>query len=570
MPRTPPELTYGVDDDPPLPTGLLLGVQHLFIIFIGLIYPVVVVRSIGGNSQQAEFMVSMSMLASGIGTVLQAMNKRGVGSGYLCPSICGSSYLSASILAANVGGLHLLFGMTSVAGFFEVLLSRVMPRLRALFPTEVTGLVVVMVGVTGINVALPNVVDCDASDSIMELSELMVALITLGTTVGISVWSRGKMRLYSVLVGMSSGYLASVALGILNSSHLDLFKEAPLAAAPNLDYFGWSFDIALLLPFLIAISCSALKTVGDITTCQKINDVDWKRTDMRNVSQGILADGLSAVVGGVVGGMGQSTSSGSIGLSMGSGATSRRIAFFVGLILVLLAFFPKLAMVFVVMPKPVMGAILIYVVCFMIIAGFQIIMSRMLDARRTFLVGIPLIMGLSVDVLPELYENVPPLLKPIFGSSLYLAAVLVILLNLLFRIGVAKRQRLVLRPGADDVDAIFNFMEIQGAAWGARREVIYRAISALHELFESVSSLNLAKSEIEVDVSFDEFNLDVEVRYEGELLDLSSTRPTEDDILSDDAAVVTKLSGFMIKMYSNSVKLDRKDDTCRVRLHFDH
>lgn len=514
-------------------------------------------------------MVCMSMLASGIGTVLHALNKRGVGSGYLCPSICGSSYLSASILAANVGGLHLLFGMTSMAGFFEVLLSRVMPRLRALFPTEVTGLVVVMVGITGINVALPNFVDRDASNLIVELSELIVALITLGTTVGISVWSKGKMRLYSVLIGMTLGYLASAVLGILNSSHLDLFKGAPLVAAPNLDYFGWSFDIALLLPFLIAISCSALKTVGDVTTCQKINDVDWKRTDMKNVSQGILADGLSAVVSGLVGGMGQSTSSGSIGLSMGTGATSRKIALVVGSLLVLFAFLPKFAMVFVVMPKPVMGAILIYVVCFMIIAGFQIIMSRMLDARRTFLVGIPFIMGLSVDVLPELYENVPSLLEPIFGSSLYFAAVLVILLSLLFRIGVAKRQRLVLRPEVDDVDTIFNFMEVQGAAWGARREVIYRAISALHELFESVSSLNLAKSEIEVDVSFDEFNLDVEVRYEGEPLDLPSIRPSEDDILSDDAAV-TKLSGFMIKMYSNSVKLDRIDGTCRVRLHFDH
>jgi xanthine permease XanP len=569
MPRKPPELTYGVNDDPPLPTSLLLGVQHLFIIFIGLIYPVVIVRSIGGTPQQAEFMVCMSMLASGIGTVLHALNKRGVGSGYLCPSICGSSYLSASILAANVGGLHLLFGMTSMAGFFEVLLSRVMPRLRALFPTEVTGLVVVMVGITGINVALPNFVDRDASNLIVELSELMVALITLGTTVGISVWSKGKMRLYSVLIGMTLGYLASAVLGILNSSHLDLFKGAPLVAAPNLDYFGWSFDIALLLPFLIAISCSALKTVGDVTTCQKISDVDWKRTDMKNVSQGILADGLSAVVSGLVGGMGQSTSSGSIGLSMGTGATSRKIALVVGSLLVLFAFLPKFAMVFVVMPKPVMGAILIYVVCFMIIAGFQIIMSRMLDARRTFLVGIPLIMGLSVDVLPELYENVPSLLEPIFGSSLYFAAVLVILLSLLFRIGVAKRQRLVLRPEVDDVDTIFNFMEVQGAAWGARREVIYRAISALHELFESVSSLNLAKSEIEVDVSFDEFNLDVEVRYEGEPLDLPSIRPSEDDILSDDAAV-TKLSGFMIKMYSNSVKLDRIDGTCRIRLHFDH
>ncbi len=569
MPKKPPELTYGVDDDPPFTTNLLLGLQHVFIISISLIFPVVVVRSIGGTPQQAEFMVSMSMLAAGIGTMLQALNRKGMGSGYLCPSVCGPSYLSASLMAANVGGLHVLFGMTSLAGLFEVLLSRVMHRLRVLFPPEVTGLVVAMVGITVIPVALPNLVGRDATDTITELPEIVVALVTLGTMVGISVWSKGKMRLYSVLVGMTFGYLASIALRILNISHLELFTESPLVAFPDLDYFGWSFDLALLMPFLIAVTCSTLKTVGDITTCQKINDVDWKRTDMKNVSKGILADGMSDVVGGLVGGLGQSTSSSNVGLSIGTGATSRKTAFAIGGLLVFLAFLPKLAMVFVIMPKPVMGATLIYAVSFMIIAGFQIIMSRMLDARRTFLVGIPLIMGLSVDALPELYENVPSLLQPIFSSSLSLAAVLVVLLNLIFRIGIAKRQRLVLKPGVDDADSIFNFMEKQGAAWGARKEVIYRAISALHELYEAVTGSNLAEGEIEVEVSFDEFNLDVEARYKGVPLDLPSTRPSEADLLRDDSSAI-RLSGFMIKRYANSVKLDQKDGMCRIRLHFDH
>jgi NCS2 family nucleobase:cation symporter-2 len=569
MPKKPPELTYGVDDDPPLPTNLLLGLQHVFLVSISLIFPVVVVRSIGGTPQQAEFMVSMSMLAAGIGTMLQALDKKGMGSGYLCPSLCGPSYLSASIMAANVGGLHVLFGMTSIAGLFEVFLSRIMHRLRVLFPPEVTGLVVAMVGITVIPVALPNLMGRDATDTITELPELVVALVTLGTMVGISVWSRGKIRLYSVLVGMTFGYLASVALGILNASHLELFTEAPIIAFPDLDYFGWSINLALMLPFLIAVTCSTLKTVGDITTCQKINDVDWKRTDMKNVSKGILADGMSDVIGGLVGGLGQSTSSSNIGLSIGTGATSRKTAFAIGGLLVFLAFLPKLAMVFVVMPKPVMGATLIYSVSFMILAGFQIIMSRMLDARRTFLVGIPLIMGLSVDALPELYENVPILLKPIFSSSLSLAAVLVVFLNLIFRIGISKRQRLVLKPGVDDADSIFNFMEKQGATWGARKEVIYKAISAIHELFEAVSSSKLAEGDIVVDVSFDEFNLDVEAQYRGLPLDLPSTRPSEDDILRDDRAAIS-LSGFMIKRYANSVKLDQKNGISRVRLHFDH
>jgi NCS2 family nucleobase:cation symporter-2 len=568
MAKRPPNLTYAVDDDPPLPATLLLGLQHVFLIAISLIFPVVIVRSIGGSPEEAEFMVSMSMLAAGVGTVLHALNRRGVGSGYLCPALCGPSFLSASLLAANVGGLHLLFGMTAVAGSFEVLLSRFLHRLRVLFPPEVTGLVVAMVGISVIPTALANFMGRGGADAATEIPELAVALLTLGTMVGISVWSRGRLRLYSVLVGMAMGYLASIHLGILTADHLDLFAEAPLAAVPHLDYFGWSFDVALLLPFMVAITCSSLKTIGDITTCQKINDADWKRTDMKNVSQGILADGLSAIFGGIVGTMGQSTSSSNIGLSIGTGATSRRIAFAIGGILVLLAFLPKLAMVFVVMPEPVMGATLIYSVSFMIVAGFQIIMSRMLDARRTFLVGIPLIMGLSVDALPGLYDGVPPILAPVFSSSLSLAAVLVVLLNLLFRIGVSKRARLVLRPGVDDADSIFNFLERQGSAWGARREVIYRAISATNELFEAVGSAGLAEGDIDLEVSFDEFNLDVVARYRGEPPVLPSRRPDVVDLLGEGPSA--SLAAFMVTRYANSVRVDTRDGACRVRLTFDH
>jgi xanthine permease XanP len=566
MAKRPADLIYAVDEDPPLMTKLLLGLQHVFLISIALIFPVVIVRSIGGTPQQAEFMVSMAMLAAGVGTILHALNWKGIGSGYLCPSLCGPSFLSASLLAASVGGLHLVFGMTAVAGLFEVLLSRVMHRLRVLFPPEVTGLVVAMVGISVIPVALTNFMGRNGSEAVTELPELAVALVTLGTMVGITVWSRGKLRLYSVLVGMICGYIASIGLGILDAGHLSLFNEAPILAAPDLDHFGWAFDPVLLLPFLIAITCSSLKTVGDITTCQKINDVEWKRTDMRNVGQGILADGMSAIFGGLAGTMGQSTSSSNIGLSIGTGATSRRIAFAIGGILIALAFLPKLAMVFVVMPMPVMGATLIFSVSFMIIAGFQIIMSRMLDARRTFLVGIPLIMGLSVDAVPGLYDNVPHLLAPIFSSSLSLAAVLAVLLNLLFRIGVAKRERFVLTPGVDGSDSIFNFMERQGAAWGARREVIYRAVSAINELFEAVTSSGLAEGKVEMEVAFDEFNLEVEARYEGEPPVLPSVRPGDDDLLEEGAV----FSGFMIRRYADSVKVESKDGVCRVRLHFDH
>ena len=72
-----------------------------------------------------------------------------------------------------------------------------------------------------------------------------------------------------------------------------------------------------------------------------------------------------------------------------------------------------------------------------------------------------------------------------------------------------------------------------------------------------------------MDVSFDEFNLDVAVRYHGMPMEFAAVRPSEADLLSDDQAV-TRLAGFLIRHYADRVKADSKDGQCHVQFHFDH
>jgi NCS2 family nucleobase:cation symporter-2 len=216
-----------------------------------------------------------------------------------------------------------------------------------------------------------------------------------------------------------------------------------------------------------------------------------------------------------------------------------------------------------------MGAILVYVACFMILGGIQVITSRMLDARRTFVVGIPFIFGLSVAMVPGLYAKVPEALAPMFGSSLSLATILVIVLHLLFRIGVKTRAKLLLSGDDNAGDKIFAFMENQGALWGARKEVIVRATAAMNEFFEAARALELANDGIRIVASFDEFNLDVDFRYRGALMEFPTKRPSEAEILEDEMAVA-RLAGFLIKNYADKIRAECHDRNCRIQFHFDH
>jgi NCS2 family nucleobase:cation symporter-2 len=569
MGKKPAGLIYGVDDKPPLTVSALLGLQHVFVMTSGWVLVVVIVATIGGTQEEVANVLRMSMIASGIATILQALPNSVVGSGYFCPISSGPAYVSASILAGKVGGLRLVFFMTVISGLFEVLLARVLPRLRPLFPPEVTGLVVTMVGVELVVLGCPRFLGFQVGGAGLQASATTVAIVTLAAMIGPTVWGKGKFKLYPVLIGLALGYLCAYFFAVFHTERLQQMLAAPMISLPRMVHLGWSFDLALLPAFLIASLASTLKSVGDLTLCQKINDADWKRTDMKSVSGGIFAGAIGTGLSGLLGGIGQSTFSSNVGLSLATGATSRLIAIPCGILLILLAFLPKLAAFFAVMPEPVMGAILIYVACYMILAGIQVITSRMLDARRTFVVGIALIFGLSVDMVPGLYGNVPDLIQPLFSSSLAISTLLVVVLNLLFRVGVTKRQVLELTPGVDGSQKIFEFMETQGGVWGARRDVIMRATAALNEFVESAAGLGLVNGKAQAVVSFDEFNLDLEIQYDGTLMEFPAQRPTDVELLGDERAVA-KLAGFLIRSYVDRVKSGQINGHCRVQFHLEH
>ena len=564
--KKPSDILYGVDEKPALWMTLFLGFQHVSIYAISLIFPVVIVREMGGTPAQAAFLVSMSMIAGGIGAIVQALPKGPIGSGYLCPQVCGPSFLTASIMAAKLGGLSLLFGMTFVAGLFEGLFSRALNRLRLLFPTEVTGLIVAMVGITVIRVASTNFLGLDSSDSVIEKSEVFVSFLTLAVMVGLNIWTRGNLKLFCVLIGMVVGYTASYILGDVQTAPI---SDSHLVWFPFTRHPGWSFSVYLIVPFIIAMLCSSLKSVGDLTTCQKINDAEWRRPDMKNISSGVLADSIGCMSAGLFGGMGQSTSSSNVGLSIATGVTSRTVSFAIGGLLIFLGFFPKLAAVFAIMPKAVMGSTLIFALGFMVVAGFQIMMSRMIDVRKTFVIGISLIFGLTVDLMPDIFAGIHSWISPIFSSSLSTATITAIVLNLIFRIGISQKAQLIVAPGPDSSEEIFSFMDSKGGIWGARKEVIYKAMSAINEFTEAAFEHELTQGDVEINASFDEYSLNVNIYYEGKLIDFPEERPDISELLTDEVAQL-RFSEFLMGEYTDKIESSVENGRCHIYMHFAH
>jgi len=566
--KKPLTLVYGADDAPPLGVTLACGVQHSVLMSIRLLFPLLVAREAGLAPERILDVLAISMLVMSLAACLQALPSRPVGSGYLCPGSFTSAYIAPSVTAARAGGLALVLGMTLFGGLVESALSRVIRPLRPFFPPEVAGFVVLVVGVTLGALGARNLFGVGATDHAGG-ADLAVAGLSLATMVAFNVWGTGLARACCALIGMAVGYAGAAAAGLFRAADLMAVTDAPFLHLPSLAHPLWRFDVGLALPFAVAALAASLRAMGDVTTCQRMNDAEWTRPSLTSLSGGVLANGIATTAAGLLGTIGVNTLTSSVGLAAATGVASRRIAHAIAALFVGLAFLPKIAAVFAVMPRAVLGATLLFSAAFVFVNGLQIVTSRMLDIRRTLVIGLSFMTGLSVDFYPAFFAGLPPALQLFTSSSLVLGTLCALILNLLFRIGVRKTQTFVVEPGAVDSGRISDFMEAQGAAWGARRDVIDRASFNLAQSIETIVDGCGPEGPLEVAASFDEFNLDLRVSYAGTPLELPERRPSNEEILASEEGQ-QRLAGFMLRRHADRVQTSHRAGRSTILFHFDH
>jgi NCS2 family nucleobase:cation symporter-2 len=566
--KRPENLIYAVDELPPLAKLPVLGLQQVALISIYLIIFVIILRHAGTPPEMARQALSLSMIALGLGALLQAVWKGPVGSGYLAPPVLSAMYLQASLTALEHGGLPLVFGMTMVAGGVESALAWVLPRLRRVFPPVVSGVIVAAVGFEVGLIGIKEVLDVNGSLGPASFaSHFVVANLTLAAMAGFSVWGRGFFRLFCALLGILVGVVAAMPLGLFTPEALKQLAGTPVFALPRFHYPGYAFDLSVLLPFLVAAIAAGLRTAGVITTSQQINDDDWVKPEMQSIRGGILADGLSCVISGFLGSAGLSSSPSSVGISKATGATSRYIALAVTAWFGFLAFFPKVAMAFLALPPAVTGAALIFTGSILLVSGIKLITSNPLDTRKTFIVGISLLLGLSRQVFPAYYQKLAPWMQPLTGSTLAIATLVAILLNLLFRLGNRRSASLTIKGEGPAWTQIEDFLQRQGKIWELKPEMLALASRSAKEAFDLIVAQTLSPGPVTLELSFDDPELSLGISYQGNPLNLTAIMPAPAKI-SEDIPFSQGLSGSWRCLCRDSSCRGEPGGDCRITLVF--
>jgi NCS2 family nucleobase:cation symporter-2 len=566
--RKPASLVYAVEEAPPHLVTFISAIQHVGVIAIFMIYPLIIGREAGVPPDVLSAMLRMGMLALAVAVLLQALPRGPVGSGFLAPSIFTGVYLAPSLLAAKTGGMPLVWGMTIFAGLVEVALSRVWSRLRTFIPSETAGLVVFLIGVI-IGLAALRILVGEGSSGSLAGRDTLVAGIALAVMIALNIWNKGQLRLFCILIGMIVGYAVSTAFGLLTLDDLMTVLRQPLVAFPTIAHVSFSFDPALIIPFAVTGLAAAMGVTAVIATYQRTTDADWVRPEMNSIRGGIFADGIAASVAGLLGTYGLTVSTANVGLVAATGVASRRIAFVVAAILALCAFQPGLVGLLTIMPPPVMAAALLFTAVFIMISGVQIISTRVLDARRTLVIGMGMMAFFVVSVFPAAFSAVPEWAHPLVSSPLVLATLVALVLNMVFRLGIRRKVTTTIDPAAPAYEELANFVERNAAIWGARRDVVTRVEFSVQQAAEAIVEYCRPTGPVAVEVGYDEFDIDVTITYPGNPLELSGQVPTREEIMETEEGA-RRFAAFLIQQRSDKVAVTARDGVATLALHFRH
>jgi NCS2 family nucleobase:cation symporter-2 len=566
MATKPSDLAYGVDDVPPLPKLAALGFQYAVLVGVYLIIVVLVARAAKVSADVTTDLVSLALIAAAIGTAAQAWNGRFFGSGFLAPPVYSAIYFGPAILAAKAGGLPAVAGMTIFAALVEISLSRLLDRLRVVFQPVIAGFAVLVVGLQ-----LGLVGTAETLDVRGELApdfpwHVAVAFVTLAACIAFSIWGRGVLRLVSTLLGLILGVLLALVTGVLGPTAFAAIGAAPWIELPDPSFIAYGFEPALIPAFIASATAATLRTVGVVTTAQRINDADWKRPDMDNIARGIVGDGIGCLTGGIVSAPGMSSAASLVGLSNATSATSRAIAYASAMILVAVAFIPKISAAIINLPMEIAGAVLVFTATFLVVSGIQVMMVRGLDLRSGFAVSIALFIGLLTEVNPVFFERLPEWLHTITSDMLTVCLFVAIGLTLLFRIGI--RQTDAMHWDATDAahTELVALLGKEGKAWKLGDDVIERVRDAVGNLIDHLKEGAYLASPVAMKASFDKLELTIVLVYRGRpplILHHGPAAPVHEE-----AAVSTGLAGFFLGNVADRTRVTTSEDQVTIKLDF--
>ena len=350
----------------------IVGVQFLFVAFGAT---VLVPLLVGMDP-------SVALFTAGIGTLIFHLVTKGK-----VPIFLGSSFafIAPIIKATELYGLPgTLSGLIAVGAVYGIMSALVKFRgvgfIARLFPPVVVGPVIMLIGLslagTGVNMAKEN---------------WLLAILALITTVVVSLFGKGLLRLIPIFSGIVVGYVAAIVMGLIDFQPV---VEASWFALPAFvrPEFSWG-AVIFMLPVAIA---PVIEHIGDVYAINEVAGKDFVKDP--GLHRTMLGDGLACAAAALIGGPPVTTYSevtGAISLTKITDPAVIRIAAVVGILFSVLG---KVSAILNTIPSAVLGGIMLLLFGTIASVGINSLVKSkidMSDTRNLVIVSLILTLGIG-------------------------------------------------------------------------------------------------------------------------------------------------------------------------------
>lgn len=419
---------WGIEDKPEWEKAIPLGVQHLLAMFLSTVaLPLVIAGAIGLSPGETAFIVQMALLVAGLATIVQVYSIGPVGA--RLPIVMGTSAIFVAPLI-DIGvemGIAAVFGAVILASPVEIIIGGSYDYIKRAFPPLVTGIVVMLVGLTLIPVAMDFAAGGPGADDYGSLTNLGLAGLVFLIAIGLNQYFEGFLAAASVLIAVVVGYLVAYPLGLLDLAPV---ADASLFEVPMPLEFGLEFHPSAIIVVAFAYVVTAMETIGDI---EGTTGSVGRRATSEEMRGGLLADGFMSAFAGIFNAFPNTSFSQNVGLIGFTGVASRFVVGICGVLLVVLGLLPPIAELIAAMPDPVLGGAAIVLFGMIFSIGLRLVSQNVdLNRRNLAIIAASIVAGVGVEVRPEVVAELPEDIRILAGSGLLVGGVLALILNLMF------------------------------------------------------------------------------------------------------------------------------------------
>ncbi len=400
-------IRYQPDEKPPLMLTAGLGLQLAVLCIAGVVLtPAIVIRAAGGSEGFLSWAVFAAVAVSGLTTVLQAVRLGRFGAGHVLLMGTSGAFIAVCVTALAQGGPALLATLVLVSSFFQFILSARLSLLRRILTPAVAGTVLMLIPVTVMPIIFGMLGDVPKGSPAPAAP--LSALVTVAVIICIALKATGSLRLWAPVIGVVVGSVVAGGFGLYDTGLVanSAWVGLPEGEWPGLDLgFGAGFW-ALLPAFVFVTLVGAIETIGDGVAIQRVSWRGPRAVDFRAVEGAVAADGVGNLLSGLAGTVPNTTYSTSISVTELTGVASRNVGVAIGVIFILLAFFPKALALILAIPAPVVAAYATVLLSMLFVVGMKVVLQEEIDYRTGLIVGVSFWAGVGFQngvIFPEYF-----------------------------------------------------------------------------------------------------------------------------------------------------------------------